>query len=181
MRAPSGGDGRRSWPRLTASRGLWERCFTAQSIRVRECLHLRVKDLVFGRDEVLVREGKGGKDCATRLPSAVVSHLSAHLERVCTLHFCWVCRNDWDVESYVRNHRTYLSTRMTSQSDTPLKKKGKIPWYVYFVGAVIYTALAGWLFAESSPLAWVCLISAPVGFYFAWGAWKQEKQDRDDA
>ena len=70
---------------------------------------------------------------------------------------------------------------MTSQTDTPLKKKGKIPWYVYFIGAAIYTAFAGWLFAESSPLAWVCLIGAPVGFFYAWGAWKQEKRNRVDA
>ena len=69
---------------------------------------------------------------------------------------------------------------VTSQTDTPMKKKDKIPWYVYFIGAAIYTALAGWLFAESSPLAWVCLISAPVGFFYAWGAWKKEKQDRDN-
>jgi 4-hydroxybenzoate polyprenyltransferase len=67
---------------------------------------------------------------------------------------------------------------MTSQTDTSLKKNGKIAWYVYFIGAAIYTALAGWLFAESSPLAWICLISAPVGFFYAWGAWKKEKQDR---
>jgi hypothetical protein len=66
---------------------------------------------------------------------------------------------------------------MSSQTDTPLKKKRGIPWYVYFVGAVIYTALAGWLFAESSPLAWVCILSAPVGFFFAWKAWKQDRQN----
>jgi 4-hydroxybenzoate polyprenyltransferase len=71
---------------------------------------------------------------------------------------------------------------MTSQSDTPLNKKSKFRWsIVYFLGAVIYTAFAGWLFSESSPLAWVCIISAPLGFYFAWGAWKQEKQNSGDA
>ena len=66
---------------------------------------------------------------------------------------------------------------MTSQRDTPLKKKGKIPWYVYFVGAVLYTILAGWLFAESdsSVLAWLCLIGTPVGFFYAWSAWKQDQ------
>ena len=37
---------------------------------------------------------------------------------------------------------------MTSQTDIALNKKGKIPWYVYFVGGVIYTVLAGMLFAE---------------------------------
>lgn len=62
----------------------------------------------------------------------------------------------------------------TSQTDIPLKKKDKTPWYIYFLGSAIYTALAGWLFAESSPLAWICLISAPVGFFYAWRAWKKE-------
>ena len=69
---------------------------------------------------------------------------------------------------------------VTSQAAAPSKKKDKIPWYVYFIGAAIYTALAGWLFAESSPLAWVCILSAPVGFFYAWGAWKQEKRNRVD-
>ena len=66
---------------------------------------------------------------------------------------------------------------MGSQSDTPLKKKGKIPWYVYFGGSVIYTALGGWLLEESSLLAVICIISAPVGFFFAWKAWKQDKEN----
>jgi hypothetical protein len=70
---------------------------------------------------------------------------------------------------------------MTSRTDTAVNKKGKIPWYLYFIGAAIYAALAGWLLAESSPLAWVCLISAPVGFFYAWGAWKREKQNRVEA
>ena len=70
---------------------------------------------------------------------------------------------------------------MSSQTDTPLNKKRTFPWsIVYFGGAVTYTILAGWLFAESSPLSWVCILSAPVGFFFAWRAWKQEKQEKQD-
>ena len=42
-------------------------------------------------------------------------------------------------------------------------------------------ALVVWLAADSSPLAIVCILSAPVGFFFAWRAWKQEKQDTRDA
>ena len=62
----------------------------------------------------------------------------------------------------------------TSQTDTPWEKIDKIPWYIYFFGAAIYTAFAGWLLGESSPLGWFCLISAPVGFSYAWRAWKKE-------
>jgi len=66
---------------------------------------------------------------------------------------------------------------MTSQANTPLNQKSKIPWYVYFVGAVLYTIFAGWLFteADSPGLAWLCIISSPVGFFFAWRAWKQDQ------
>ena len=72
---------------------------------------------------------------------------------------------------------------MTSPTDTPLKKKGGIPWYVFCAGGVIYTILAVALFAEStsSILAWISAISAPGGFYFAWAAWKRDKQDKDGA
>ena len=66
---------------------------------------------------------------------------------------------------------------MTSHPDTPLKKKSKVPWYVYFAGSVLYTALGGWLFAESSLLAIVCIISAPIGFFYAWKAWKQDRHN----
>jgi hypothetical protein len=67
---------------------------------------------------------------------------------------------------------------MTSRTDTAVNRKGKIPWYVYFVGGVIYTVLAVMLFAESTlpVLAWICAISAPLGFYYAWGAWKRENE-----
>ena len=67
---------------------------------------------------------------------------------------------------------------MASQTNTPLKQNGKIPWYVYFFGGLVYTVLAGWLFAESdsSVLAWLCIISSPVWGFYAWRAWKLEKQ-----
>ena len=35
---------------------------------------------------------------------------------------------------------------MTAPTDTPLKKKSKIPWYVYFVGGILYSIFAIWLF-----------------------------------
>jgi hypothetical protein len=65
---------------------------------------------------------------------------------------------------------------MTSQTDRPSKKKRSIPWYVYFLGSSIYTALGGWLAAESSLLAIICIVSAPIGFFYAWDAWKKENR-----
>jgi hypothetical protein len=65
---------------------------------------------------------------------------------------------------------------MTSQSDTPVKKKRGTPWYIYFGGSTVYTILGGWLAAESSLLAIICIISAPVGFFYAWRAWRGARQ-----
>jgi integrase len=39
-------------------------------IRLMECLRLRVKDIDFTRNEILVREGKGDEDRVTMLPAA---------------------------------------------------------------------------------------------------------------
>ena len=70
---------------------------------------------------------------------------------------------------------------MTLHSDMTLNKKSKIPWYAYGVGGAIYAALAGWLLTESSPLAWICLLSAPVGFFYAWKGWRQKQQYSGEA
>jgi integron integrase len=55
-------------------------------LRLRECLRLRVKDLDFTRNEIVVREGKGNKDRVTMLPASVKEPLIAHLERVRQVH-----------------------------------------------------------------------------------------------
>lgn len=55
-------------------------------LRLMEALRLRVKDLDFGRGELLVRDGKGAKDRVTMLPARVVERLTGHLERVRALH-----------------------------------------------------------------------------------------------
>jgi len=55
-------------------------------LRLMECLRLRVKDIDFTRNEILVREGKGDKDRVTMLPAAVKERLLRHLDRVRRLH-----------------------------------------------------------------------------------------------
>jgi site-specific recombinase XerD len=45
-----------------------------------------VKDLDFGRKEMLVRRGKGGKDRITMLPAPLHKPLQTHLEEVRVLH-----------------------------------------------------------------------------------------------
>jgi integron integrase len=51
-------------------------------MRLSECLRLRVKDLELGRREILIREGKGGKDRVTVLPVSLAEPLREHLVRV---------------------------------------------------------------------------------------------------
>jgi integron integrase len=55
-------------------------------LRLLECLRLRVKEIDFGMNQVIVREGKGNKDRLTLLPTSVKEPLAAHLQRVRELH-----------------------------------------------------------------------------------------------
>jgi integron integrase len=51
-----------------------------------EALRLRVKDVEFGSERIVVREGKGDKDRITVLPDKLKLELQQHLERVKLLH-----------------------------------------------------------------------------------------------
>lgn len=55
-------------------------------MRLMECLRLRVKDVDFARDEITVRDGKGGKDRHTVLPRSMVEPLQREIERTRILH-----------------------------------------------------------------------------------------------
>lgn len=55
-------------------------------LRLMECLTLRVQDIDFGANQVVVRDGKGGKDRLTMLPQTLVRPLQEHLAQVKQLH-----------------------------------------------------------------------------------------------
>ena len=55
-------------------------------LRLTEGLRLRVKDLDFTANHIVVREGKGDKDRITMLPSVVKEPLTTHLVQVRALH-----------------------------------------------------------------------------------------------
>ncbi len=55
-------------------------------MRLLEGLRLRVKDVEFGRREIVVRAGKGGKDRVTVLPENLIAPLQGQMERVKALH-----------------------------------------------------------------------------------------------
>ena len=54
--------------RLRGTSALIARLLYGSGLRILECLRLRVKDIDFASREVLVRDGKGGKDRVTMLP-----------------------------------------------------------------------------------------------------------------
>ena len=55
-------------------------------MRVLEALRLRVKDVELSRHEIVVRDGKGGKDRVTMLPATLVGPMRAQIARVAALH-----------------------------------------------------------------------------------------------
>jgi len=55
-------------------------------LRLIECLRLRVQDIEFDRKQILVRNGKGGKDRVTVLPGPVAKPLRRQIDRVRTIH-----------------------------------------------------------------------------------------------
>jgi len=55
-------------------------------MRVLECCRLRIKDLDFDRNQIVVREGKGNKDRMVPLPASLVGRLHEQVNRVERLH-----------------------------------------------------------------------------------------------
>ena len=55
-------------------------------LRLMECLRLRVKDLDFDYDQVIVRNGKGDKDRVTMMPTLLKEPFESHLRKVKLIH-----------------------------------------------------------------------------------------------
>ena len=55
-------------------------------MRLTEGLRLRVKDIDFSCDQILIRDGKGAKDRVTMLPGSLKPLLVEHLKMVKKLH-----------------------------------------------------------------------------------------------
>lgn len=105
-------------------------------MRLMECMRLRVKDVDFTRNEILVRQGKGGKDRRTMLPERLVTPLRHCLTETRRVH----C-NDleagfgrvWLPDALARKYRTaawewgwqYVfpaSSRSTDQRDGQVRR-----------------------------------------------------------
>ena len=55
-------------------------------LRLSECLGLRIQDIDFAANQILIRDGKGNKDRWTMLPSCAKVRLEEHLTRVREIH-----------------------------------------------------------------------------------------------
>lgn len=71
---------------MEGTMALVARLLYGTGMRLMEGLRLRVKDVDFERREIIVRDGKGGKDRVTMLPDRLVEPIRAHLEKVQALH-----------------------------------------------------------------------------------------------
>lgn len=71
---------------LTGTPWLMASLLYGAGLRLMECVRLRVKDVDFGKAELVVRQGKGGKDRHTMLPGALVAPLQAQVEEARRIH-----------------------------------------------------------------------------------------------
>ena len=71
---------------LSGTTGLVASLLYGTGMRLLEALRLRVKDVRFERREILVRDGKGGKDRVTVLPENLILPLQQQLSPTRTLH-----------------------------------------------------------------------------------------------
>lgn len=71
---------------LSGDKWLMASVMYGAGLRLMECLRLRVQDIDFSRNEILVRDGKGAKDRITMLPESLKAPLQEHLKTVKAIH-----------------------------------------------------------------------------------------------
>src|SRR5438093_1322138 len=65
---------------------LMARLLYGSGLRLSECLRLRVKDIEFDMQQIIVRNGKGETDRVTILPNNLIDPLRRHLAKVQMVH-----------------------------------------------------------------------------------------------
>ena len=71
---------------LASDKCLMASLMYAAGLRLMECLRLRVQEIDFSRNEIIVRDGKGAKDRITMLPESLKSPLHDHLKQFKIVH-----------------------------------------------------------------------------------------------
>lgn len=77
---------RRVLAQMEGTTGLMANLLYGAGLRLMDCLRLRVKDIDFGYNQIVVRDGKGNKDRVTLLPVSLKEPLKQHLARMQVLH-----------------------------------------------------------------------------------------------
>jgi integron integrase len=67
---------------LTGTYRLMAGLLYGSGLQLMECVRLRVKDVAFAHNQIMVRDGKGQKDRVTILPQRFQLSLRAHMQRV---------------------------------------------------------------------------------------------------
>jgi integron integrase len=71
---------------LSGTKWLMASLLYGSGLRLLECLRLRVHDIDIDRRQIMVRNGKGGKDRATVLPDPLMGPLGRQIEQVRIIH-----------------------------------------------------------------------------------------------
>jgi len=71
---------------LSGDKWIMANLLYGSGLRLMECLRLRVKDVDFEYNQIIVRSGKGQKDRTTILPTSLIPELKKQIERVKRLH-----------------------------------------------------------------------------------------------
>jgi len=71
---------------MSGTMRLMARILYGTGLRLSEVVRLRVKDIDFGNKQIIVRDGKGGKDRLTMLPNKLTDELKKHLENIWEIH-----------------------------------------------------------------------------------------------
>ncbi|NOZ51372.1 MAG: integron integrase [Chloroflexi bacterium] len=71
---------------LSGAHRLMAQLLYGSGLRLMECVRLRIKDVDFQQHQIIVRDGKGGKDRITILPESLVIPLQRRLQRTKLLH-----------------------------------------------------------------------------------------------
>jgi integron integrase len=74
------------WQCLSGTQWIIASLLYGSGLRLLECLRLRIKDVDFSYNQIIVRDGKGAKDRVTMLPQNVQPPLQRHLQVVQKLH-----------------------------------------------------------------------------------------------
>lgn len=71
---------------LSSTKRLIAKLLYGTGLRLNEALSLRILDIDFDRNEIIVRHGKGDKDRRVMLPQSLLYELKEHIEKVRIIH-----------------------------------------------------------------------------------------------